>query len=116
MKRNLELTGGLIVAEAVMMALAEYIGRGAAHDIVYSACRSAADSGNELITELRRRPEVTAHLDDAALQKLVDPVNYLGSAPAMIDRVLSERGGADQASASSSISSAAAIAASSEAG
>lgn len=116
MKRNLELTGGLIVAEAVMMALAEYIGRGAAHDIVYSACRSAADSGNELITELRRRPEVTAHLDDAALQKLVDPVNYLGSAPAMIDRALSERGGADQASASSSASSVGAIAASSEAG
>lgn len=106
MRRNLNLTGGLIVAEAVMMALAEHIGRGAAHDIVYSACRSAMDSGNELITELSRRPEVTAHLDERRLLELVDPVNYLGSAPAMIDRVLKERTAADQASPSSSDSSA----------
>lgn len=88
MRRNLGLTGGLIVAEAVMMALAEHIGRSAAHDIVYSACRSAADSGNELITELTRRPEVTTHLDERRLMELVDPANYLGTAPAMIDRML----------------------------
>lgn len=91
MRRNLGTTGGLIVAEAVMMALAEHIGRGTAHDIVYSACRSAADTGNDLITELSRRPEVTAHLDERRLLQLVDPANYLGSAPAMVDRVLDER-------------------------
>lgn len=96
MRRNLALTGGLIVAEAVMMALAEHIGRGIAHDIVYSACRSAADSGNDLMTELSRRPEVTAHLDQHRLLELVDPANYLGSAPAMVDRVLDEGKAADQ--------------------
>lgn len=104
MRRNLNLTGGLIVAEAVMMALAEYIGRGAAHDIVYSACRAAADSGNELITELLRRPEVTAHLDEARLRELVDPANYLGSVQEMIDRVLNEPKAGDQSSKSSAAS------------
>ena len=46
MRRNLDLTGGLIVAEAVMMALAEHTGRQDAHDIVYGACRAALRQGH----------------------------------------------------------------------
>src|SRR5262245_62106270 len=88
MRRNLDLTGGLIVAEAVMMALAQHTGRGAAHDLVYGACRAALDNGTTLLAELERLPEVTQHLDGKRLAELTDPVNYLGSAPAMIDRVL----------------------------
>ena len=88
MRRNLDLTGGLIVAEAVMMALAQHTGRGTAHDLVYGACCSALDKGTTLLAELERLPEVTRHLDGTRLAELTDPVNYLGSAPAMIDRVL----------------------------
>ncbi len=88
MRRNLDLTGGLIVAEAVMMALAQHTGRQAAHDIVYGACRAALDKGTTLLAELERQPEVTRHLDAKRLAELTDPVNYLGSAPAMIERVL----------------------------
>lgn len=92
MSKNLELTGGLIVAEAVMMALAPHIGRGAAHDIVYAACRGALEEGTPLLAQLRKRSEVTAHLKEAELARLVDPGNYVGSAPAMVDRVLNARG------------------------
>jgi 3-carboxy-cis,cis-muconate cycloisomerase len=88
MRKNLDMTGGLIVAEAVMMAVAEKIGRGPAHDCVYAACRKALDGGTLLLEELRKTPQVTAALDDAALQRLVDPAQYLGSAGAMIDRAL----------------------------
>jgi 3-carboxy-cis,cis-muconate cycloisomerase len=88
MRRNLDLTGGLIVAEAVMMALAPHTGRQAAHDIVYGACRAALDDGTTLLAQLERQPEVTHHLNPARLAELTDPVNYLGSVPAMIDRVL----------------------------
>jgi len=88
MRRNLDLTGGLIVAEAVMMALAQHTGRGTAHDLVYGACRAALDKGSTLLAELERNPEVTRHLDARRLAELTDPVDYLGSAPAMIDRVL----------------------------
>jgi 3-carboxy-cis,cis-muconate cycloisomerase len=88
MRKNLDMTGGLIVAEAVMMAVAEKIGRGPAHDCVYAACRKALDGGTMLLEELRKTPQVTAALDDAALQRLVDPAQYLGSAGAMIDRAL----------------------------
>src|SRR4029079_15293188 len=62
MRRNLDLTGGLIVAEAVMMALAKHTGRQDAHDLVYDACRAALDKGSTLLAELERRPEVTRHL------------------------------------------------------
>ena len=59
MRKNLDLTGGLIVAEAVMMALAPHTGRGAAHDLVYAACRSALEEGTPLLEQLEKRAEIT---------------------------------------------------------
>ncbi len=91
MRRNLDITGGLIVAEAVMMALAPKIGRGAAHDVVYACCRAALDKGTPLLAQLQGKPEVTAHFDAAALAGLVDPANYLGVAPAMVDRMITPK-------------------------
>jgi 3-carboxy-cis,cis-muconate cycloisomerase len=88
MRRNLDITGGLIVAEAAMMALAPYTGRGTAHDIVYECCRAALDKGTTLLVELEKRDEVTKHLDGAALARVVDPARYLGTAPQMVDRML----------------------------
>jgi 3-carboxy-cis,cis-muconate cycloisomerase len=91
MRRNLDLTGGLIVAEAVMMALAEHTGRQEAHHIVAEASRAALQNGTMLLAELQKRPDVTKHLDAKRLAELTDPVNYLGSAQAMVDRVLGSR-------------------------
>jgi 3-carboxy-cis,cis-muconate cycloisomerase len=88
MRRNLDLTGGLIVAEAAMMALAEHTGRQDAHHIMAEASRAAIDHGTTLLSELEKRPDVTRHLDAKRLAELTDPVNYLGSATAMVDRVL----------------------------
>lgn len=91
MRRNLDITGGLIVAEAVMMALAPMTGRGTAHDLVYAACRAAIEKGTPLIDQLRLMPEVTQHFDEPGLQRLVDPAGYLGTARQMVDRVLAGR-------------------------
>lgn len=88
MARNLDMTDGLIVAEAVMMGLAPHTGRQQAHDIVYAACRSVNAEGGTLAGALARLPEVRAHFDRAALQRLTDPRNYLGEAPQMVDRAL----------------------------
>jgi len=88
MRRNLELTGGLIVAEAVMMALAEHTGRQEAHHVVAQASRAALANGTPLLHELERAERVTKHLPAARLAELTDPVNYLGSALAMVDRML----------------------------
>src|SRR5262245_11677093 len=88
MRRNLDLTGGPSVDGAALMALARHTGRQAAHDIVYGACRAALDKGSTLVAELEQLAEVARHLDAGRLAELVDPVNYVGSAQAMIDRAL----------------------------
>ncbi len=88
MRKNLDMTGGLIVAEAVMMALAEKIGRGTAHDLVYAACRRSLDTGTLLLDQLAKEPKVTSAIDAASLARLVDPACYLGSADEMIARAL----------------------------
>ena len=92
MQRNLEMTHGLIVAEAVMMGLAPHTGRNEAHDLVYDACRAAIESDRPLYDVLLESPEVAGPLGAEKLRALTDPANYLGSVPAMIDRVLAGRG------------------------
>lgn len=87
MKANLGLTRGLIVAEAVMMGLAPYLGRNAAHHVVYDACLQAA-GGADLLEVLMADPKVSAHLGRRELESLLDPANYLGTATQMVDRCL----------------------------
>jgi 3-carboxy-cis,cis-muconate cycloisomerase len=91
MARNLGMTHGLIVAEAVMMGLAPEIGRTEAHDLVYDACRTAIEGGRPLFDVLAGMPEVAGPLGLERLRALTDPANYLGAAPAMVDRMLAER-------------------------
>lgn len=91
MRRNLDVTSGLIVAEAAMMALAPYLGRQEAHDVVYDACRSAAENGRPLGEVLGSFPAVTKHLSARQIAEAVDPVRYLGAAQEMVDRVLRGR-------------------------
>jgi 3-carboxy-cis,cis-muconate cycloisomerase len=88
MRHNLGITKGLIVAEAVMMGLAPAMGRQRAHDVVYDACRTVREHGGTLAEALAALPPVTNHLDRAAIERLTDPVNYLGLAPQMVDRAL----------------------------
>jgi 3-carboxy-cis,cis-muconate cycloisomerase len=91
MKRNLHSTRGLIVAEAVMMGLAPVLGRQQAHDEVYAACRDTFERGDALLDALLRRPVIASALPREELAALCDPVNYLGTAGAMVDRVLARQ-------------------------
>jgi 3-carboxy-cis,cis-muconate cycloisomerase len=88
MRANLDVSRGLIVAEAVMMALAPITGRQTAHDLVYAACRRALDSDQSLFDALSRMHEIASPLGSVRLRELTDPANYLGSAGAMVDQVL----------------------------
>lgn len=88
MRRNLDVSQGLIMAEAVMMGLAPTLGRTVAHDIVYDACRKAIAEGAHLRDALIADPTIAEKLDAADIDRLLEPVNYLGAADAMIDRVL----------------------------
>ena len=88
MAENLDISRGLIVAEAVMMGLAPDLGRQEAHDVVYDACRVANDRGMTLADALSADPRVSARIDRATIERLTSPKNYLGLAPEMVDRVL----------------------------
>lgn len=88
MRRNIDLTKGLVMSEAVMMGLGPYIGREYAHDLVYELCREAISTNRPLLDILAEHPEINGHLDRAALARLCDPANYLGQAGVMVDKVL----------------------------
>jgi len=91
MRANIELTQGQLFAEAVQMALAPALGRDVAHKVVADVCRRAAAEGRHVRDVLRDTPQARAALDDAALDRLFDPVQYLGSSNDYIDRVLRAR-------------------------
>jgi 3-carboxy-cis,cis-muconate cycloisomerase len=91
MQRNLALTHGLIVAEAVMMGLAPHIGRNEAHHLVTDACREAIAGNRPLLDVLLEMEAVAGPLGAERLKALTDPANYLGAARAMVDRVLGGR-------------------------
>jgi 3-carboxy-cis,cis-muconate cycloisomerase len=93
MRRNLAESGGLLMAEAVMMGLAPLLGRALAHDIVHQACDRAVAEGIALEAALAREPQVGAVLDAPGITRLVDPAGYLGAAQAFTDAVLARAGG-----------------------
>ena len=88
MRANIDVTGGLVMSEAVMMGLGPYIGREHAHDLVYELCRDAIRDKRPLVDVLAAHPEINAHLSRDELKTLCDPANYLGYSGAMIDEVL----------------------------
>jgi 3-carboxy-cis,cis-muconate cycloisomerase len=93
MRKNLDITRGLIMSEAVMMGLAPHLGRQQAHDLVYDICREVIKTGRTLLDLLAENKEITKHVDRAGLERLCDPANYVGEAGAMVDRVLALCGG-----------------------
>jgi 3-carboxy-cis,cis-muconate cycloisomerase len=88
MRANIDITGGLVMSEAVMMGLGPYLGREYAHDLVYDICREAVKQKRPLLDLLCENAEISRHLDRPALEKLCDPQNYLGQSGVMVDRVL----------------------------
>jgi len=78
MRANLDLGGGLIMAEAVMLELGRTIGRQHAHDVVYDAAQAAFVEEKPFAALLAADRRVTAHLDNAAIERLLDPTAYTG--------------------------------------
>lgn len=92
MERNLAMSKGAVVSEAVMMGLGKVIGRQYAHDLVYELCRRAAVEDRSLLELLKADERIKrAGLRDDQLASLCDPANYLGLSEVMVDKVLQER-------------------------
>ncbi|MCQ9392306.1 3-carboxy-cis,cis-muconate cycloisomerase [Pseudomonas viridiflava] len=90
MRVNLESTRGLVLAEAVSIALAQRIGRDAAHHLIEQSCRQAVEQGVHLRQVLGENPEVTEQLSSEELDRLLDPAHYLGQARRWVERAVAE--------------------------
>jgi 3-carboxy-cis,cis-muconate cycloisomerase len=88
MRENLDITGGLTLSEAVMMGLGKALGRSHAHHLVQDICKRVIAGEGAFLDLLAANAEISAQLDRARLEALLDPANYTGLAGAMVDRVL----------------------------
>jgi 3-carboxy-cis,cis-muconate cycloisomerase len=88
MRQNLDVTHGLIFAEAVTMSLAEKMPRSDAHELVQQACKRAQNNRRDLRAVLAQDAIVKSNLSEAELDRLFTPAKYVGVADQLIDRVL----------------------------
>jgi 3-carboxy-cis,cis-muconate cycloisomerase len=88
MLRNLDRSGGVVVSEAVMMALARRIGRDRAHALVLEISREALRRRQPFRDAVAAHAEVRRHLTPRALQKTLDYRGSLGLAGYFVDAVL----------------------------
>ncbi|OLD37303.1 MAG: hypothetical protein AUI57_11435 [Candidatus Rokubacteria bacterium 13_1_40CM_2_68_8] len=89
MRENLDLSGGLIMAEALMLELGKQIGRQRAHDAVYDAAQASVTQSRSFREMLAADPHVSARLTTPQVDALLDPARYTG-----LCRQFAERGAA----------------------
>jgi len=87
-RENLDLSGGLIMAEVLTLELGRQMGRQRAHDAVYEARRPRSPS-HPFREMLALDPHLSAGLTPSQMETLLDPARYTG-----LCRELAERGAA----------------------
>ena len=88
MRANLNMLGGLLLSEPVMLALGEAIGKQTAHEVVYEIAMQAFENGTPFRDTLLGDTRVSPHLGAAALDKILDPAAYIGESERIVDAVL----------------------------
>ncbi len=89
MRRNIESANGFIMAEAVLLALANKgLGRQEAHELVRNVSMAAEAEGKGLKEALKANSTVKKLLSAKELEAVMEPDNYLGKAPEMVDRTI----------------------------
>jgi 3-carboxy-cis,cis-muconate cycloisomerase len=99
LRANLEATQGLLMAEAVAMALGRSLGKTDAHACLEAACKRAITEGRHLRDVVLADEAVRRHLSAAEVRALFEPGNYLGVSRDFIGRALAEWRSAGSASA-----------------
>ena len=88
-ERNLELSGGAVMAERVMIALTEKgMGRQEAHELIRKAVIEAQRERKKLLAVLLQNREVTRRLKKEELERLFNPKNYIGESVEIVERAI----------------------------
>ena len=89
MIENLELTEGLLMSEAVMIALAEKLGRQGAHDLLHEMAMEVSEGDRSFESAVLESALVVSSVGGAErLRELLNPANYLGATDETINEVL----------------------------
>ena len=88
MRSNVDITHGLIMAEAITFALAAKMSRQDAQKLVAEASQKAVAEKRSLQNVLGEDARVTAHLSGPTLGRLFEPMSYQGAAQTFIDRLV----------------------------
>ncbi len=79
---------GLVFAEAAMMALAKHIGRSEAHELIERASKQAIAENKHFREILKQNQEVRSHLSSEEIDRLFEPLTYIGVAEQLVDRAI----------------------------
>jgi 3-carboxy-cis,cis-muconate cycloisomerase len=88
MRRNLGLTGGVTMAEAVSFAAARTLGKAQAHRILERVSQRAIQEDIPMLDALVDEPSLRGYFGREDFERLLAPENYLGSANEFIENVL----------------------------
>jgi len=88
MRANIDASGGWLYAEAVSAALAQRIGRTAAHLLVERACRRAVEVSRGLREVISDDPEIVSILSPAEINDLFDLQRHASTAGRLVEKVL----------------------------
>ncbi len=88
MRRNLDLTKGYVLSEAVMLALAQHVGKQSAHQIIYELSMRGVENGATFKQALLSDERVTARMGEPEIESLLDFRSHIGQIPEMIERVV----------------------------
>lgn len=89
MRSNLDMLGGLLLSEKVMLALGEEIGKQTAHEVVYEIAMDSFEKEIPFKDALKADERVSNHLNSQEIGSLLDPVSYIGESEKIVDDVLS---------------------------
>ena len=86
MRRNLDLSGGLIMSEALMLDLGRQIGRQRAHDAIYDAAQASVVESRPFTETLSDEKDVLENLSAEQIESLLDPTKYTGACGLLADQ------------------------------
>jgi len=83
MRRNLELTQGLIASEAAMMSLTRYMGRHQAHRLLYEAAQRSQSEGVSFAQAIKEHPLWASEEFPEDVLSALDAASYVGESAAL---------------------------------
>lgn len=91
MKKNLELTGGLIMSESVMLELTRKgMSRQDAHEILRRLAMKSTLENKPFKNLLLRSPDVREYLNEEELERALDFEKYLGTAVEQVEEAIAQ--------------------------